>query len=65
MDRLPAFIPVLTIVLFIVEENTRICEWKEHDPHCLVDPSPWLSLRTKKWLVIDIVIKELTTMVVL
>ena len=65
MDRLPAFIPVLTIVLFIIEENTRICEWKEHDPHCLVDPSPWLSLQTKNRLAIEIVIKERNIAVVL
>ncbi|MGI9316932.1 MAG: hypothetical protein ACR2QW_06345 [bacterium] len=33
-----AFMPNMTIVLFIYGVKTQICAWKEQDPHCHVDP---------------------------
>ncbi|MGD2030822.1 MAG: hypothetical protein PVG86_12890 [Desulfobacterales bacterium] len=38
MDRFPAFMPNVTVVILRIEEKTRMCEWKEQDPHCHVDP---------------------------
>jgi len=38
--------PNVTLVILLQEKQTHICVWKEHSPHCHVDPVTRLRLQT-------------------